>query len=199
MKTVFILSALLSLAVLPACQPETPVARSGPVVSSGTAQVGGPFTLVNGAGETVTDKDFLGQPQLIYFGFTYCPDVCPMGLQQMGAATDLLGRDAEKLQTILISLDPERDTPGIMAQYVTGNGFPDNLIGLTGSVEQVDTAKAAFKVYAKKVSMGADTDDYTVDHSSLMYLMDKDGKFAAFFTKDDSPETIAKRIKPYLK
>ena len=200
MKNALILAVSMSALILGGCDSEPkPVVQSGPVTSTGQANVGGPFTLVNQDGETVTEKSFLGTPHLVFFGFTYCPDVCPMGLQQMGAALDELGRDASKIQPILISLDPERDTPELMAQYVTANGFPENLIGLTGTPEQVDVAVKAYRVYSKKVSLGDDADDYTIDHTSYIYLMDENGKYAAVFTKHDSPETIAAQIKPYLK
>jgi len=199
MKNAFIFAAALSALSLGGCNSEPePVAQSGPVTSRGDANVGGPYTLINQDGQTVTEASFVGKPHLVFFGFTYCPDVCPMGLQQMGAALDMLGRDASKIQPILISLDPERDTPELMAQYVTANGFPENLVGLTGTPEQVDVAVKAYRVYSKKVSLGEDEDDYTIDHTSYIYLMDKDGKYAAVFTKHDSPETIAVQIKPYL-
>ncbi len=200
MKHALIFTAALSALILGGCNAEPkPVAQSGPVTSRGDANVGGPYTLVNQDGETVTQASFVGTPHLVFFGFTYCPDVCPMGLQQMGAALDELGKDKTKIQPILISLDPERDTPELMAQYITANGFPENLIGLTGTPEQVDVAVKAYRVYAKKVSLGEDVDDYTIDHTSYIYLMDKNGKYAAVFTKHDSPETIAAQIKPYLK
>ena len=200
MKHALVLTVALSAFVIGGCDSEPkPVAQSGPVTTTGQANVGGPYTLINQDGETVTEASFVGKPHLVFFGFTYCPDVCPMGLQQMGAALDELGRDASKIQPILISLDPERDTPELMAQYVTANGFPDNLVGLTGTPAQVEVAVKAYRVYSKKVSLGEDADDYTIDHTSYIYLMDKDGKYAAVFTKHDSPETIATQIKPYLK
>lgn len=200
MKNALIVTLALSGLLLGACKAEPkPVAQSGPVTTTGQANVGGPFTLVNQEGVTVTEKDFIGMPHLVFFGFTYCPDVCPMGLQQMGAALDALGKDKTKIQPILISLDPERDTPELMAQYITANGFPENLVGLTGTREQVDGAVVAYRVYSKKVSLGDDEADYTIDHTSYIYLMDKNGKYAAVFTKHDSPQTIAAQIKPYLK
>lgn len=200
MKNALMITVALSGLLLGACKAEPkPVAQSGPVTTTGQANVGGPFTLVNQEGVTVTEKDFIGMPHLVFFGFTYCPDVCPMGLQQMGAALDALGKDKTKIQPILISLDPERDTPELMAQYITANGFPENLVGLTGTREQVDGAVVAYRVYSKKVSLGDDEADYTIDHTSYIYLMDKNGKYAAVFTKHDSPQTIAAQIKPYLK
>ena len=125
----------------------TKTAQSGQVTAhSGTAAIGGAFTLVDHTGKTVTNKDFLGKPQLIYFGFADCPDVCPTALQQMGAALALAGDAATLYQPIFITVDYERDTPEKMAQYVTANGFPKGLVGLTGTKEQVDVAKKAFKV-----------------------------------------------------
>jgi cytochrome oxidase Cu insertion factor (SCO1/SenC/PrrC family) len=107
--------------------------RAAPVRMSGEAQIGGPFTLVNHLGETVTEADFLGRPMLIYFGFTYCPDICPTSLQVLAAALDRLPEDQrDQFQTLLISVDPERDTPDSLAQYVDSPAFPANLMGLTG-------------------------------------------------------------------
>lgn len=189
--------ALTGLVLLPACEQNT--AQSGPVTVTGVADIGGPFTLTNQDGETVTEKDFLGKPQLIYFGFSYCPDVCPLALQQMGAAQAQVDPKGEFFQPIFFSVDPERDTPESLKLYVTANGFPKNLIGLTGTIEQVEAAKAEFKIYSQKVDDPDLTDGYTVDHVSLIYLMDKDGQFVDVFTHNSTVDDIAARLKQYKK
>ncbi len=178
---------------------EQPTARSGKVVVSGEANIGGPYTLINHKGETVTEASFYGRPQLIYFGFSFCPDVCPLALQQMGQALADVDPDAELFQPIFISVDPERDTPESLAQYVSANGFPTGLIGLTGSPEQVDAAKAAYKVYSAKVNDPAMTGGYTVDHASLVFLMDENGKFADVFTHNTTTADMTARLKAYKK
>lgn len=173
--------------------------RPAPVRSSGEAQVGGPFTLVNHRGETVTEADFAGRPMLIYFGFTYCPDVCPASLQVMGAALEQLTPEQRaQFQPILISVDPERDTPDMLAQYVTAPAFPENLTGLTGTLDQVRNAARAYRVYFARVEDDGVSSDYTVDHSSIIYLMDREGRFVEVFPHGSSPATIAARLQAFL-
>lgn len=169
------------------------------VRTSGEAQVGGPFTLVNQDGETVTDEDFRGRPMLIYFGFTYCPDVCPFSLQIMDAALAQL--DAEKaaeFQPILISVDPERDTPEALRDYISSPAFPEGLVGLTGTLEQVRAAADAYRVYFAKVENDGTQAEYLVDHSSLIYLMDREGRFVEVFPHGADPERIAARLNEFL-
>ncbi|PKQ02243.1 MAG: SCO family protein, partial [Alphaproteobacteria bacterium HGW-Alphaproteobacteria-12] len=139
----------------------------GTVSSSGKAQVGGPFTLVNDAGETVTDETFRGRYMLIYFGFTFCPDVCPTELGIMSAALDQLGDEAEKVQPLFVTIDPERDTPEVMARYVTL--FHPRLTGLTGTPEQIAHIAKAYHVFYRKAEDETST-DYTMDHSSIVFL-----------------------------
>lgn len=188
----------VSMTGLSACQ-DAPNARSGEVTTSGVADIGGAYTLINQDGQTVTEQDFLGAPQLIYFGFSYCPDICPTALQRLGASLDMMGRDAEKFQPIFITIDPQRDTASDLKLYVSANGFPDNLIGLTGSQEQVDAAVAAYRVYAKRVDDPQSAGGYAMDHSSIVYLMDKDGKFVTLFTDSNTPAEISARLKKFLK
>jgi len=172
-----------------------PVAQSGKVATSGTADIGGAYNLVNQDGQAVTDQTYAGRPQLIYFGFTYCPDICPTALMQMGMAQEKLAEKGKDVQYIFISVDPERDTPDILAQYVTANGFPKGLIGLTGTVEQVEATKAAYKVYSTKVIDEASAGDYMVDHSSIIYFMDAKGELVEFFTHNSTPNDIATRVR----
>ena len=195
----FLVSSLsgLSFLVLAACSE--PTARSGQVTATGIGQIGGTYELVNQDGETVTDQSFIGKPQLIYFGFSYCPDVCPLALQKLGAVLSDVDPKGEYFQPIFMSVDPERDTPESLKLYVTARGFPKNLIGLTGTGEQVETAKTAYKIYSQKVEDPGSTAEYTIDHVSLVYLMGTDGKFVDVFTDSTTVPEMVKRLKLYKK
>ncbi len=136
---------------------------------------------------------------LIYFGFTYCPDVCPMSLQVMAAALDRLEPQARaEFQTLLISVDPERDTPELLAQYVTSEAFPEGLMGLTGTPEQVRRAADAYRVFFRRSEQDSSMAEYLIDHSSIIYLMDRDGQFVEVFPHSTPPETIAQRLQRFL-
>lgn len=161
-------------------------------------ELGGEFTLTENTGKVVHYVDFRGKPLLMYFGYTYCPDVCPTALFDMGAALDELGPDAEKIQPLFISVDPERDTVDLMNEYVKTAGYPKNLIGLTGTVDEVAKAAAEWKVIYRKSAETRGQDDYLMDHSSIIYLMGPDGKFVSAFSHADSPDTIAQCLKTYL-
>ena len=160
--------ALLGLGAMLLLNPPEP-----PVKTSGQAVVGGPFEMIDHTGRVVTEQDFLGQPFLLFFGFTYCPDVCPLTMEIITAALDLLGPEAEQLQPIFVTVDPERDRPEVLASYL--KHFDGRLIGLTGSASQVATMTKAYHVYYKKRFLDGDKDNYLMDHSSLIYLMDKKG------------------------
>lgn len=176
----------------------TEAGRAGKTVSTGTADLGGPFTLVDETGAVVTEDVLLGQPSLIYFGFSYCPDVCPTSLQTLGAAQERMGDAALDVQFILFSVDPERDTPEQLAVYVTNNGFPEGLRAFTGTTEQVDAVRAAYKVYAQKVPLEDSSMGYTVDHQDVILLIGNDGKFVDFFTSRSTPNDIAGRVRNYM-
>ncbi|RKQ69601.1 protein SCO1/2 [Litorimonas taeanensis] len=192
------LGAFAAFALM-ACGNGEKTARSGQTVTSGTADLGGAFSLVNQNGDRVTEADLQGKPHLIYFGFTYCPDVCPTALQKMGQAQSMLGSQADDIGYVLISVDPERDTVESLSQYVTASGFPTGLKGFTGTVEEIEVAKAAYKVYATKVDTPDSAGEYTVDHSDIMYLMDKDGQYADYFSGRSTPTMIAARVTKLLK
>jgi cytochrome oxidase Cu insertion factor (SCO1/SenC/PrrC family) len=173
--------------------------RAGAVRTSGDAQIGGPFTLTNHLGETVSDESFRGRPMLIYFGFTYCPDVCPASLQVLGAALDQLPQaEAAHFQPLLITVDPERDTPQALADYVSADVFPDNLVGLTGSPEQIRNVANAYRVYYAKVEDDASFTEYTMDHLSVIFLMDGEGQFTEIFPHGTPPSTLASRLQQFL-
>jgi protein SCO1 len=137
-------------------------------ILEGADAVGGPIDLVDQNGARVTQADFAGEPMVLYFGFTHCPDVCPTSLYALAEALAQPG--GYDLQTALVSLDPERDTPAVMRQYVATEGFPPGLLGLTGAPEQVAAAKSVFQVYAAKAPAG---EGYTMDHSSMIYVLNR--------------------------
>ncbi len=169
---------------------------SYPSSTSGVALIGGPFELVAHDGTSVTNETFAGEFMLIYFGFTYCPDVCPTELQVMSSALDLLGSEADKIRPILITIDPERDTMETMAQYVAN--FHPRLLGLTGTQEQIATAASAYRVYHAKVEDPGSSAAYTMDHSSIVFLMGPDGGFLAHFGPGTGPEAMAAKIREML-
>lgn len=161
------------------------------------ARIGGPFQLTDHTGQTVTDAKFRGRQLLIYFGYTYCPDVCPTELAAMTQALDRLGPAADKIQPLFISIDPERDNPSHLADFV--GLFHPRLVGLTGTAEQVAAVARAYRVYyAKAASKEGGTTggkDYLMDHSSFIYWMDEEGGFIAVFSAGTAPDAIAERLK----
>jgi cytochrome oxidase Cu insertion factor (SCO1/SenC/PrrC family) len=159
------------------------------------AAIGGPFSLVDHNGKAVTEKDYAGNYKLVFFGFTSCPDVCPAGLEKMSAALKTLGPKAEEIQPLFITIDPERDTPEVMKEYVAM--FHPRLTGLTGSVEQVDAVLAAYKVYAAKAE-GGDPENYLMNHSAYTFLMGPDGQPLTMFGAEDAPGAMAKEILQFL-
>jgi protein SCO1/2 len=166
----------------------------GPLESVGTASIGGDFTLVDQNGTTRHAEDFRGKLMLIYFGYTYCPDVCPTELQTMGAAVDLLGDKQNAVQPIFVTIDPGRDTPEQLRLYA--ESFHPRLVALTGSKEQVAAAARAYKVYfAKRPVEGG---DYLMDHSSFVFLMGRDGKYLMHFGPGTTPEQMAAAIEKRL-
>ncbi|NJM54793.1 MAG: SCO family protein [Verrucomicrobiae bacterium] len=174
-----------------------PVAgSSGTLSTTGKALIGGPFTLTDHTGKRVTNKDFLGRNILVFFGFTYCPDICPSGLAVLTAALDQLGAVADPVTPVFVTIDPERDTPEKMADYI--KSFHPRFVGLTGSKDEIAAAVKAYRVYAKKVPDERDPKAYTMDHSSIAYLMGPDGQFRAFFPDLTKPDPLAAEIRKAL-
>lgn len=161
--------------------------------SVATPAIGGPFALVDGDGKPRTDAEFRGKFMLIYFGYTHCPDACPTALQDMADALEKVGPGADQVAPIFISIDPERDTVGYLKGYA--EQFDPRFVGLTGSNDQVAAAARAYRVYYRKANQAT---DYLMDHSSIIYLMGRDGKFLAHFTHQTPPEQIAAAIKKQL-
>jgi len=199
MKAMIKLAASAVFAIgLVGCSAE-PTATVGKTVMSGAADIGGAYTLTNHSGETVTEAASLGKPQMIYFGFSYCPDVCPTALQKIGAVQSRIDPAGDKMNYLFISVDPERDTPESLKLYVTANGFPKGLTGLTGTQDQIDAVKSAYKVYSQNVPTPESAADYTVDHSDIIYLMDKDGTFVEFFFGKSTVPEMVERVRAHLK
>ena len=154
-------------------------------------EIGGPISLVDHTGKAVTEADYKGAPSLIFFGFTHCPDVCPMALVTVGRAYAQMPEDITPPRTLFVSIDPERDTPQQLATYVSTEVFPDNLVGLTGSPEAVRAAADAFIADYTRVDDETSAVGYTMDHTSLLYLMDENWQLKTFFTHEDTAETIS--------
>ena len=169
---------------------------SGVIATIGQATVGGPFSLTDHNGRRVTDKDFAGRFMLVFFGFTFCPDVCPTALQVTSAALDKLGAKAARVQPVFISVDPGRDTPEQLKSYVAS--FHPRLIGLTGTPEEVTAVARAYRVYFKQVKDERSAAGYTVDHSSIVYLRGPDGRFITHFTHATSPDAMVAALQRHL-
>lgn len=155
--------------------------------------VGGPFTLENGNGQTVTNQTFRGKYMLVYFGYTNCPDVCPTTLTHVADALKQIGPLADRLTPIFITVDPKRDTPKVMKAYTAA--FSKQLIGLSGTPEQIAKVAKEYHVYYSYHKDGPGPDDYTVDHSSVLYLMDPKGRFVAPVRAADSGKELASELR----
>lgn len=158
------------------------------------AAIGGPFALLDQNGQTITDRDLKGRPFLVFFGFTHCPDVCPATLFEMSETLGKLGKDADKVNALFVTIDPERDTPDKLKDYLSS--FDPRLKGLTGDPAAIAAMLKAYRVYAKKVPL--DGGEYTMDHTAFVYLMDKQGNFVAPFSLKRSPEDAAADLRRYF-
>jgi protein SCO1/2 len=156
--------------------------------------VGGPFKLVDQNAQPITDADMKGQPFLVFFGFTHCPDVCPTTLFEVSEIFRALGPDAKNFRALFVTVDPERDTPAVLKDYLAS--FDPRIIGVTGDDAAIAAAEKSYRVYAKKVP--TDGGGYTMDHTAIVYLMNKDGRFVAPFNMKRRPEEAAAELKRYL-
>ncbi len=185
-----IVSAIAVSIVLSGCSPDVVSGGGSGCATRAYAEIGGPISLVDHTGKRVTEADFKGRESLVYFGFTNCPDVCPLAMQKAAMAMELMPAGKSKPRTVLISVDPDQDTPEVMAAYIAINGFPDDMIGLTGAPEDIRAAADAFMSDYRRVEQPESTLGYTMDHTSILYLMDKDWKLKTFFTQS-TPEEMA--------
>lgn len=167
--------------------------NSGQVTSTGVAAIGGPFALTDQTGKAVTDQTYKGKWLLVFFGFTYCPDVCPTTLNQVAQVMDRLGPLASQVQPLFITIDPARDTPPVLAQYTAA--FDPRIVGLTGTPDEIAAAAKAYRVYYAKVDQGS---DYTMDHSAILYVMRPDGRYEAFFAADAKADDMTAKLKSWI-
>jgi protein SCO1 len=166
---------------------------SAPSVSQ-IASIGGPFSLTDQNGRTVTDRDLKGKPFLVFFGFTHCPDVCPTALFEVSEIMRSLGPDADRVRVLFVTVDPERDTPALLKDYLSS--FDPHLSALSGDPEAVAAVAKAYRVYYKKVPLSEG--GYTMDHTAIVYLMNKDGRFVSPFNIKRPPEVAAADLRKYL-
>jgi len=183
--------ALAALTFLTACKPR-PIVRETRTAGG----IGGPFSLIDQDGKPVTEAALKGKWSAIYFGYTFCPDVCPASLQALGEGLNKMGTKGDKVQTYLITVDPMRDTPAQLKTYLSSPVFPKNTIGLTGAPEQIAAVTKAYRVYFTKEGEGP---DYTMAHQSIIYLMGPDGELARPLTHGLTPDEIAKQIADAMK
>ena len=163
-------------------------------VAGGTNAIGGPFELVNAKGETVTDADVITEPSILYFGYTFCPDVCPLDTARNAEAVDVLNERGYSTTPVFISIDPKRDTPEVVGDFAYN--LHEKMIGLTGSPEQVKAASQAYKTYYK--AQEGDEDYYLVDHTTMSYLVLPEHGFVDFFRRDVTPEQMADRVACFI-
>lgn len=185
------IAAALAVVTMVVVGRQAPTPQSLEVGSTGQAQVGGPFQLVNQDGQPVDQTILNGKWTLVFFGFTYCPDYCPTTLTMLEATKARLGDKAKNLQIVFISVDPERDTPQALKDYLSADGFPEGVVGLTGTPQQVRAAADAYRAMYSKVGEG---EGYTMNHSLTIYLMGPDGQFRGPLAHDIGPERGAQVI-----
>ncbi|MEX4009891.1 SCO family protein [Neoaquamicrobium sediminum] len=159
--------------------------------STGVATVGGPFTLSGTEGQEVTEKDLLGKPSAVFFGFTFCPDVCPTTLFELASLMEQLGSDADRINFVFVSVDSGRDGPKEMKEYL--GAFDDRIIGLTGTEEQIDVVTKAYKVYYARVPV--EGGDYTMDHTASVLLMDSNGQFFGTMAYEEASDVMLAKLK----
>lgn len=163
-------------------------------VAGGAGALGGPFELVNAAGETVTDQDVITEPSILYFGYTFCPDVCPLDVARNAVAVDVLADQGMSVTPVFISIDPKRDTPDVVGDFA--ENMHDRMIGLTGSEEQVAAASRAYRTYYR--AHEGDEDFYLVDHSTFSYLVLPEHGFVEFFRREATPQQMAETISCFV-
>jgi protein SCO1/2 len=157
------------------------------------ADIGGPFSLTDQDGKKVTDADYAGQWKLVFFGFTYCPDVCPTTLSRISLTLKALGPLGDKLHPLFITIDPERDTPEILKSYI--DAFDKRITGLTGTPDEIAAVAKEYRAFYEKVPQG---DTYTMNHSTVIYVMRPDGRYETLLRYDDTPDEMAAKLKPLL-
>jgi protein SCO1/2 len=197
-RSLSVAGALILGAAFPALSQEADPARAARLMDDlmwGRGHVGGPFELIDHTGKTRTDADFRGKLLLVYFGYTTCPDICPTDLMQISLAVEKLGNDGADVQPLFISVDPERDTTDVLAQYVAN--FHPRLIGLTGTPAQIRAVAESYKVYFAKY-LPPDGAVYLIDHTGFVYLMGRSGEYLGFFPPGTSADRMVEIIRQHL-
>ena len=189
-------SALLAVGVFTAAVAFRVVSPMPKVITSGTAAIGGPFTLVATNGEDVSDETYRGKWLLIFFGYMSCPDACPTALNNISVALEKLGSGAAKLQPLFVTVDPRRDTRELMRDYL--QSFDSRIIGLTGTQDQIDRVVKEYRVYVAQQKSEADDNEYLVSHSAYIYLMDPNGQFVNVIQGSEASEDIAAWLRKEL-
>jgi protein SCO1 len=185
-KRVIVGITLVALTLWPACQG----------VAAESVTIGGPFTLRTPDGVTVTDQTYRGKWLLVYFGYTFCPNSCPTALMDISLVLARLGDEADAIQPLFITVDPQRDTPDVLQEYT--RSFDPRIIGLSGDEQQIAAAAQAYGAYYTPRKTGQGTRDYLIDHSSYIYLMDPHGRFARGFDADTPPDRMAREVRELI-
>lgn len=185
-----------AVALLLYLDPGKDETQSPPSRAVSGVSIGGAYTLETGDGRTITDQSFPEKLKIVYFGYTFCPDVCRVGLLNISAALDLLGEAADQYQPLFVTIDPTRDTPKIVSEYV--DYYDDRIIGLSGSQQAIDQIIKAYRIYVA-IPPNQDPENYLVDHSAYIYIMDQDGTFLDVLDHDASPDKIAASFRKYIK
>lgn len=195
---ILVIAVAVTFWLLPQARPGAGIAGEAgtSVHSSGQATIGGPFILTDQHGVVRKDTDFNGQYRLVYFGFTYCPDICPMALLTITNALNRMGSAGDKITPIFITLDPERDTSSKLEIYVSN--FHPRMVALTGTSEQIKAAADAYKIYFAKTAQEG-SDSYTIDHSGFIYLMGPDGHYLAHFPHDVPEATLVEKLQSQVR
>ena len=193
-RLLLVLSAVLAGLVLCFAVVLLVTGRGNAPLANTSAAIGGPFRLTDQNGNTISDQNLRGHPSLVFFGFTHCPEVCPTALADISQIMDTLGPDAGKLNAVFITVDPERDTPAVLKDYLSS--FNPRLIGIGGDADALAAVAKAYRVYYKKVPLK--DGDYTMDHTAIVYLMDKNVQFVAPFSLKRRPEDAAADLRRYF-
>jgi protein SCO1/2 len=191
-----LLAMSIALATAAGCSPSgrSAAAEACLGLAKPEDKVGGPLTLTSHTGARVTQDSFKGRKTFVFFGFTHCPDACPDTLFRIGTALRQLPKDVRKPKTALISVDPARDTPEELARYIRSNGFPEDIVGLTGSLDELKEVASAFATRFERVEDADSVAGYTVNHGTILYLMDENWKLAAIFGSTERPDDIARCV-----
>jgi len=193
-STLALLAPTLLALSAAACSPDRQAGVDPACFTRTSEAIGGPLSLISNTGVRVTENSFKGQKTLVFFGFTYCPDTCPGTLTRIGVAMSMLPKSVKPPKTVLISVDPARDTPEALSLYIASNGFPTDIVGLTGSDDELEAVSKAFVAPFERIEDPDSSAGYSFNHSAILYLMDENWKLATFFQPDARPEDMAKCI-----